>query len=82
MLIKHLIFLRGFEINFQIFKIFHDLETEIIIKSGISFGTVLAVTISWSLNKSIFWAIFHGICGWFYVIYYAVGNPNNDNLNE
>jgi len=58
------------------------LETEIIIKSGISFGTVLAVIISWSLNKSIFWAIFHGICGWFYVIYYAGGNPNNDNLNE
>jgi hypothetical protein len=53
-----------------------------IIKSSIGFGTVLAVTISWSINKSIFWAIFHGICGWLYVIYYAVGNPNNDNLNE
>jgi len=38
---------------------------------GITFGTALAVTISWSLHKSILWAIFHGICSWFYVIYYV-----------
>jgi hypothetical protein len=56
-------------------------KTEII-RAGIGLGSVLAITISWSLNKSIFWAIFHGICGWLYVIYYAIGNPNNDNLNE
>jgi hypothetical protein len=32
----------------------------------------LAVAISWSVRKSILWAIFHGFLGWFYVIYYAV----------
>jgi hypothetical protein len=46
------------------------------------FGSMLAITISWSLNKSLFWAIIHGLCGWLYVIYYAIGNPNNDDLNQ
>ena len=41
-------------------------------RAGISFGSALAITISWSLNKSLFWAILHGICSWFYVIYYAI----------
>jgi len=40
-------------------------------KVGIGFGTALAITISWSLHKSLFWAIIHGILGWFYVLYYA-----------
>ncbi len=35
-------------------------------------GSVLAVCISWSINKSIAWAIVHGLCSWFYVIYYAL----------
>lgn len=39
---------------------------------GISFGTALAITISWSMNKSILWAIFHGLLSWLYVIYYAL----------
>lgn len=39
---------------------------------GLSFGSALAIAISWSLYKSIWWAILHGILGWFYVIYYAV----------
>lgn len=39
---------------------------------GISFGTALAITISWSLHKSILWAILHGIFSWFYVIYFAL----------
>lgn len=53
-----------------------------ILKITISFGSTLAITISWSLNKSLFWAIFHGLCGWFYIIYYAIGNPNNDDINQ
>ncbi|QPC45599.1 hypothetical protein [Mangrovibacillus cuniculi] len=40
-------------------------------KSAIGFGSVLAITISWSLHKSILWAILHGVFSWFYVIYYA-----------
>lgn len=46
-----------------------------IIKTGVSFGTVLAVVISWSRNKSLLLAIIHGIFGWLYVIYYALFLP-------
>ena len=42
------------------------------IKAGIGFGTALAITISWSVNKSILWAIVHGFFSWFYVVYYAL----------
>ncbi len=41
-------------------------------KAGVSFGSVLAIAISWSVNQSILWAIIHGIFSWFYVIYYAL----------
>jgi hypothetical protein len=41
-------------------------------KAGVSFGSALAITISWSLHKSILWAIVHGVFSWFYVIYYAM----------
>ncbi len=41
-------------------------------KVGVGFGSALAITISWSANKSILWAILHGVLGWVYVIYYAV----------
>ena len=40
--------------------------------AGIGFGTALAITISWSVNKSILWAIIHGVFSWFYVIYFAL----------
>jgi hypothetical protein len=40
--------------------------------AGIGFGTALAITISWSVEKSIVWAIIHGLFSWFYVIYYAL----------
>lgn len=36
---------------------------------GIGLGTLIAVVVSWSRNKSILWAIIHGILGWLYVIY-------------
>ena len=42
------------------------------VKAGISFGSALAMVISWSANKSILWAIVHGLISWIYVIYYAV----------
>jgi hypothetical protein len=41
-------------------------------RAGISFGSALAITISWSINKSVLWAILHGICSWVYVIYYLI----------
>lgn len=40
--------------------------------SGISLGSAIAVAISWTSYKSIWWAILHGILGWVYVIYYAI----------
>lgn len=43
-----------------------------IIKSGISFGTALAIAISFTVNQSVIWAIIHGVFGWIYVIYYAL----------
>ncbi len=42
------------------------------VTAGIGFGTALAIAISWSVNKSILWAIVHGVCSWLYVIYYAI----------
>lgn len=44
----------------------------VIARSGIGFGTALAIAISWSVNHSILWAILHGVLSWVYVIYYAV----------
>jgi len=41
-------------------------------KVGIGFGSALAITISWSANHSILWAIVHGFLSWIYVIYYAL----------
>lgn len=43
------------------------------VSSGTSFGSALAIAISWSTNHSIWWAILHGIFSWFYVIYYGLG---------
>lgn len=43
-----------------------------IIRHGASFGAALAIAISWSVNKSILWAVIHGVFSWFYVIYYAL----------
>ena len=37
---------------------------------GCGLGGLIATYISWITNHSILWAIFHGFCGWFYVIYW------------
>ena len=42
------------------------------VKHGISFGSALAIAISWTTHKSILWAIVHGFFSWFYVIYFAI----------
>jgi hypothetical protein len=42
---------------------------------GIGLGTIIAVVISWSRNKSVLWAIIHGILGWLYVIYALLVKP-------
>jgi hypothetical protein len=42
------------------------------VTQGISFGSALAIAISWSTHHSILWAILHGIFSWFYVLYFAL----------
>lgn len=42
-----------------------------VIQTGIGLGSVLAVVFSWERNKSILWAILHGIFSWLYVLYFA-----------
>ena len=39
------------------------------IAPGVGLGTIIAIVLSWSRNKSILWAIVHGFLGWLYVIY-------------
>jgi hypothetical protein len=45
-----------------------------VVRSGITFGTALAIAISWSMNQSVLWAIVHGFFSWLYVIYYIIVN--------
>ena len=40
--------------------------------SGVGIGTVMAMILSWTANKSILLTIVHGICSWAYVVYYFV----------
>lgn len=47
-------------------------KSKTIIKKGITFGTCLAMVISYVNWHSIGWAIFHGLLNWFYVIYYVL----------
>jgi hypothetical protein len=47
--------------------------TTSVVSDGISFGSALAIVISWSVNHSLLWAMLHGVFSWFYVLYYALG---------
>jgi hypothetical protein len=47
-------------------------RTREVVKQGVGFGSALAIAISWSVNKSLLWAIIHGVLSWIYVVYYAV----------
>ena len=51
----------------------HKVErTREVVRSGITMGSALAITISWSTHHSILWAILHGFFSWLYVIYFAL----------
>jgi hypothetical protein len=43
-----------------------------VVTNGVGLGSVIAVVASWDRNKSILWAILHGILSWIYVIYFAL----------
>jgi len=42
------------------------------VSTGISVGSALAMIISWELEHSIGWALWHGFLGWIYVIYHWI----------
>ena len=46
--------------------------TKTIIKKGLTFGTCLAMVISYVNCHSVFWAIVHGLMSWVYVIYFLL----------
>ena len=48
-----------------------ETRTEIV-KTGITFGTALAMAISFNVNRSVLWAVLHGLLSWIYVIYYVL----------
>ena len=41
-------------------------------KTGITFGSALAMAISFNVNQSVLWAMIHGVFSWFYVVYYVL----------
>ncbi len=48
------------------------MNTRDVARSGVGFGTALAIAISWSLHQSVLWAILHGFFSWVYVVYFLL----------
>ena len=63
-------------------QVVYSNEGERLIDYGIGLGSTIAIVVSWSQNKSIAFAILHGILGWLYVIYYLVTNNNSVSKNS
>ncbi|MBC9796013.1 hypothetical protein [Sinomicrobium weinanense] len=54
-----------------------------ITRNGIGLGSAIAVVISWDRNKSVLYAVLHGIFGWLYVIYFVIVREyENKNKSE
>ncbi len=49
---------------------------------GTAIGASLGVVCSWQRNRSILWAILHGLLGWFYVIYFALTRKDGERLHS
>ncbi|MFM2020756.1 MAG: hypothetical protein RJB02_464 [Pseudomonadota bacterium] len=43
-----------------------------VVKSGVGFGSALAIVISYTAHKSVLWAIIHGFFSWIYVLYFLL----------
>ena len=39
---------------------------------GVTFGSALAIVVSYDANHSIPWAIVDGVFGWFYILYFLL----------
>lgn len=54
-----------------------------VIDNGIGLGSVLSIVASWSRNKSILYAIIHGLLGWLYIIYFVLTRePEPDKIRD
>lgn len=42
------------------------------VRTGITFGSALAMVISYTSWHSVVWAIVHGLLSWVYVIYFVL----------
>lgn len=42
------------------------------VKTGITFGSALAMVISYTNWHSVGWAVIHGLMSWLYVVYYVL----------
>ena len=42
------------------------------VKKGVSFGSALAMVISYTTWHSVGWAILHGLLSWLYVLYFVI----------
>ncbi|WP_241790434.1 hypothetical protein [Sphingobacterium rhinopitheci] len=70
---KHILVVIFLSITTTVFgQEFSSSTTQTFTQSGIGIGSAIAIVASWDRNKSILWAILHGIFGWFYVIYFAL----------
>ena len=56
----------------------HSEIRQTIYKNGIGFGSIIAIVISWSRNKSVLYLIIHGILSWLYVIYYIISREDEE----
>lgn len=43
-----------------------------VVRNGLSFGSALAIVISYTSHQSVLWAIIHGFFSWFYVVYFLL----------
>ena len=48
------------------------IKKKTVVKDGLSFGSAMAIAVSYTTHQSILWAILHGIFGWFYVLYFVL----------
>ena len=48
------------------------IKKKTVVKDGLSFGSAMAIAVSYTTHQSILWAIIHGIFGWFYILYFLI----------
>jgi len=49
-----------------------------VFKNGVGIGSIIAIVVSWDRNKSILYALLHGVLGWVYVIYFIIIRENEE----